>query len=1120
MGMIGDFYVRLSAVTAPYTKSLIEAGDEGEAFAEANKTHMEAVEASNESGGASFGLLGKAAVGIGAAFIGVSAISMKWATSFQSAMESVHTQAGVAQSQIGSLSNGVLDLAGKVGFSPDSLAEALYHIESSFASVGITGPKALNLLQIAAEGAATGHANLVDVTNALDAAVASGIPGVQNFSQAMGVLNATVGSGDMEMQDLANAFSTGVLANVKSYGLSITDVGAALATFGDNNIRGQNAATELRMAVQALAVPANSAATYLDKMGLSADSFGKVMSKQGLLPALELLKTKMTALGVSESQQGQVLTDMFGKKAGAGIVVLYDQLDRLKSKYPELAKGANQFGNDWIATKATVKQQLNEIGAGIQAAGIKFGQFLLPLVSKGLGAAMTQGQSLFGSLSKDFSQLTSGWGSAATQTAAPANYGHAGLNQVAAHVQPPPLTGWQKVGATLQQIASDFVTFGKDAVKATTDLKTALTPTAEMLGKVFLGALKTVGSILANQVGPALEAVAAFFDKHKQVIEDFAKVTLALLAVKLGALGTVKAATGVVGLANSILSFPKGQLDQITGAMGKLKTAWLGSAGDGGEMVGGLKNTLTSMYNTMRGGVRTMAGWGKQIGGAAAGGLKSAGGSIAEAASSWGGKISGAVRNVMPTKLDAKLFLQSVKDVGANAAITIAGWGSNIADAASSAASGLATLAKNSATAVASFASSAWSSATGALSGIATSIGEAAAAAWGWVTATAASAVEAGRAAIAWTADKLALIGTAIAEKAAAAAQWLLDAAMDANPVGLIVIAITALIGIFVVLWTKCAWFRDFWRGLWADIRKLFDSAVSFIRTHLVLVASLVLLPIAPLILLATHWKQVWADIKNATAAAWRWVDSNVVQPVVRVFTQDIPAALRALGQWFSNVWTGIKITVSNVWHWVDSNILQPAAHFFSAVLGGALTTAQKLWNSFWGGVQKVVQTVWNVVQPILNTIQSAINGVSSALSKVSGAVGAVQHVGGSIVHDLNPLNWDEGGWVPGAKGSPVFGVVHGGEYVLSADMIAGRAPIDNRALTGVLSAQTGTGSGSGNSRALAVTAPGSSGSVTVINVNVQVAGNVTSERKLADTIRTQILQYNLRNSSNGLSLA
>jgi TP901 family phage tail tape measure protein len=327
--------------------------------------------------GAKMGLLA-----LGTAVAGITYEAVKLGTSFQAQMALLTTQAGVPQAQIGALSAGVLQLAGQVGFGPTSLAEALFHIESSFASVGITGPQALNLLKIAAEGAAVGHANLVDVTNALDSAVVSGIPGVQDLTQAMGVLNATVGAGDMTMQDLADAFSTGLLATVKGYGLTITDVGAALATFGDNNIRGAVAATELRMAVQAMAVPASTGAKTLKELGLSSTTLAKDMQSGGLLKALEDLKAHMDAAGVSTKEQGLILTDIFGKKAGTGINVLYDQLGRLQSKYPDLVKSANNFGDAWAKTKDTFSQAMKSAGATVESLLTQLGLRLLPVLTR------------------------------------------------------------------------------------------------------------------------------------------------------------------------------------------------------------------------------------------------------------------------------------------------------------------------------------------------------------------------------------------------------------------------------------------------------------------------------------------------------------------------------------------------------------------------------------------------------------------------------------------------------------------------------------------------------------------------------------------------------------------
>jgi TP901 family phage tail tape measure protein len=320
------------------------------------------------------------AVALGAAAVGVESIKM--ASKFDSAMTLLHTQAGVAQDKMAGLEAGVLALAGKVGQDPDSLAESLYHVESNFESMGISSSKALRLTETAAKGATTGHADLVDVTNALTAAVASNIPGVQNFDKAMGVLNATVGVGDMKMQDLASAFGSGMIATVKGFGLSIQDVGAALAVFGDNNIRGSLAGNQLRMSVMALGKPVATAHEALKKLGLTTTTLSKDMQKGGLKLALTDLIDRMKKAGVTGKEQGQLITDLFGRKAGSGLNILVDQFDRLKSKYPALEEGANKFGKSWTDTTKTFAFQMKQLQGEFDSFMIKLGEKLIPYVEK------------------------------------------------------------------------------------------------------------------------------------------------------------------------------------------------------------------------------------------------------------------------------------------------------------------------------------------------------------------------------------------------------------------------------------------------------------------------------------------------------------------------------------------------------------------------------------------------------------------------------------------------------------------------------------------------------------------------------------------------------------------
>lgn len=330
--------------------------------------------------------LGKLSLGVAAAIGVIVAESVHLGAGFEATMETLHTQAGVAQSAIAGLGKGVLGVARQVGFGPNNLAQALYHIESSFASTGITGKKAMELLTTAAKGAKVGHADLVEVTNALDAAVVANIPGVQNLDQAMGILNATVGAGDMSMGDLAKAMGTGAVAVVKGFGLSIKDVGAALAVFGDNNIRGAQAGTTLRVAVQAIAKPVGGADVMLKRLGLSAVTLAKDMQHGGLNAALTDLKNRMDHAGISAKQQGQVLVDLFGKKAGTGVSILIGQFDRLQSKYVDLTKGANGFGDAWAQTQKTFRQQWDVVVAKLKVIGTQIGLALLPAAKSLLNA--------------------------------------------------------------------------------------------------------------------------------------------------------------------------------------------------------------------------------------------------------------------------------------------------------------------------------------------------------------------------------------------------------------------------------------------------------------------------------------------------------------------------------------------------------------------------------------------------------------------------------------------------------------------------------------------------------------------------------------------------------------
>jgi TP901 family phage tail tape measure protein len=290
-------------------------------------------------------------------------------------MELIRTQAGATQTEVNSMTQAILKMAPTVGTGPEELAAGLYHIESA----GLRGAKALQVLQAAAEGAKVGHADLESVTNALIAAVNSGVGGITNMSQAMGTLNAIVGSGNMRMNDLTGAMSTGILSSAKTFGLSMQDVGAAIADMTNQGIPAQDAATRLRMTISLLGAPTTQAAKELASVGISSRQLADDMRKGGLLQALTDLSGHLKASGKDATEQAQLLSKAFGGgRSSSAILTLLGSLGKYKDILGQIKTGAGSFGSAWEATSATTAEQMSNLTASVHTLMIAIGTGLLP----------------------------------------------------------------------------------------------------------------------------------------------------------------------------------------------------------------------------------------------------------------------------------------------------------------------------------------------------------------------------------------------------------------------------------------------------------------------------------------------------------------------------------------------------------------------------------------------------------------------------------------------------------------------------------------------------------------------------------------------------------------------
>jgi TP901 family phage tail tape measure protein len=327
--------------------------------------------------------LGAAAVAVGAAVaagaVVVAEKSIKAAVDFQASMEKIHTQAGATQGAVNSLTKSVLAMAPSTQQGPQALADALYHLKS----VGLDNANAMKALRVASDLAAVGGSDLEQTTNALAGAWRSGIKGATDFNTAAAVVNATIGAGNMTMQDYVDAIGTGILPIARTFGISLQSIGAALALMTDEGVPAVDAATRLKTSITLLGAPSVTASKYLAQIGVTGLQLANAMrSPQGLIGAIGLLKQHLDASGMSASQQAQVISRAFGGgHTGAAIMTLLNNFDVLEKKQQQINTTIGKYGGAVTAQRQTAQAQFALLRSSLDTLGVRLGLDLLPPVT-------------------------------------------------------------------------------------------------------------------------------------------------------------------------------------------------------------------------------------------------------------------------------------------------------------------------------------------------------------------------------------------------------------------------------------------------------------------------------------------------------------------------------------------------------------------------------------------------------------------------------------------------------------------------------------------------------------------------------------------------------------------
>lgn len=179
--------------------------------------------------------------------------------------------------------------------------------------------------------------------------------------------------------------------------------------------------------------------------------------------------------------------------------------------------------------------------------------------------------------------------------------------------------------------------------------------------------------------------------------------------------------------------------------------------------------------------------------------------------------------------------------------------------------------------------------------------------------------------------------------KAYTIAQAALNAVMSANPIGLVILAITALVAGFMLLWKNSEEFREFWKDLWEIIK---DAAKA-----------------------VAEW------FKDAWSATIEWLKGAVekIKDFFEAAWEGIKNAFSAVGSFFSGVWEKIKGVFSAVGGWFSEK--------FTAAKNAILSAFSNIGAKFNEVKEKIFNAFSNIKEKFLSIGTNIVNGIWSGIN-------------------------------------------------------------------------------------------------------------------------------------------
>lgn len=296
------------------------------------------------------GGVGKMAAGVSTAIAGIGAAvgavavvgsSLNKAMDFESQLSSIQAVGGVADTEMSKIQKLALEMGAKTKYSALEAAQGMEELIKA----GMTVPQVMGGgLEAALNLAAAGDLKLADSAEIMSTAMNAFKRDALSAEQAANILAGTANASATSVEDLRYSLAM-VSAVASGIGMSFHDTNAALGLFANNGLKGSDAGTSLKTALQNLQPVTKDQIGMFKALGLmTKDGANKFFDANGKLQDLESIAgtLRSSLKNLTDQKRALALETIFGADATRAGNILFN----------EGAEGVRKFNNEMEKTTA------------------------------------------------------------------------------------------------------------------------------------------------------------------------------------------------------------------------------------------------------------------------------------------------------------------------------------------------------------------------------------------------------------------------------------------------------------------------------------------------------------------------------------------------------------------------------------------------------------------------------------------------------------------------------------------------------------------------------------------------------------------------------------------------